>query len=183
MPNTSNPRDTHAPAGGDDLAVRRCTRAIAQGDEAALAALYSAQFDRVVRLAAVLTRRDEAFCLDIAQDVFIRVARSMKPLPSHAALDAWLAAAVRSASIDRLRADARRARRDRAHADGRTPAHAHPVMAEDLDWVRARLRELPPADLALLRARFAESRPIPTDAERSRLRRVLERLRQTRSFA
>lgn len=181
MPDASQPRDTHAPADADDLAVRRCTRAIAQGDEAALAALYTAHFDRVVRLAALLTRRDESFCLDIAQDVFIRVARAIKPLPSAAALDAWLAAAVRSAAVDRLRADTRRARRERAAS--RSTARSSTAHPEDLDWVRARLRELPPADLALLRARFAEPRPIPSDADRSRLRRVLERLRQTRSFA
>jgi len=179
MPDASPPRDTHAPADADDLAVRRCTRAIARGDEAALGALYTAQFDRVVRLAALLTRRDESFCLDIAQDVFIRVARSIKPLRSVAALDAWLAAAARSAVIDRLRAESRRQKRERAHAARSTTPHP----PEDLEWVRLRLRELPPADLALLRTRFAEGRALRSDADRGRLRRVLERLRQTRSFA
>jgi len=183
---------SHGSAADDTAAL---TRAAARGDAASFATIYERWFGRALTAAHRLTGRDEAFCLDVVQDAMLRAARRIPPLPSEAALGAWLCRVVHRAALDRLRAERRRAARERATApQSRTTAHA-PTHAPDatpsdslddeIAWLRARLRELPPDESRLLGARFAHGHTlaqvgaalgITGDAAHGRIRRVLKRL-------
>ncbi|MBM3961549.1 MAG: sigma-70 family RNA polymerase sigma factor, partial [Planctomycetes bacterium] len=85
--------------------------AIAHGDEAAFTAFYAAWFAATVALARAASRRDEAFCLDVAQDVMFAVCRRLPALRDERAVRAWMAAAVGNAITDRVRSEQARGRR------------------------------------------------------------------------
>ncbi len=176
-----------APA--DDTAA--LTRAAARGDAESFSVLYERWFGRALTAAHRLTGRDEAFCLDVVQDAMLRAARRIPPLPNEAALGAWLCRVVHRAALDRLRAERRRTAREQATAPhARPPTHdpdATPTatLDDEIAWLRARLRELPPDENRLLGARFAHGHTlaqvgaalgITGDAAHGRIRRVLNRL-------
>lgn len=159
------------------------TRAAARGDEQAFAAIYERWFDRALAATHRLTGRDESFCLDVVQDAMLRAARKIPPLPSEAALAAWMCRVVHRAALDRLRADRRRLARERTSA---APSRASTaVLDEEIDWLRSRLRQLSADDRSLLAARFARGRTfeqiatatgLSRDAAHGRIRRALQRL-------
>ena len=183
-----------APAGalGSDGEVLRITAAVRRGDPEAFAVLYEAWFGRAYGAARSLTRRDESFCLDVVQDAFLRVARSLRPLATRAALDGWMVRTVRTAAIDRLRREARRARHEGRAADGRPGAieaddGRRLVAEEEAAWLRGQVEGLPEGDRALLAARFGAGRTlrdagaaagITGHAAHGRIRRIIERLRR-----
>lgn len=145
-----------------DEPVSELTSAIASGDPDAFARFYEASFDAVYARAKRIARLDEHDCLDIAQDAYVRMIRSMKPIQDAAALDAWITRVVRSAAYDHLRRIRRRRRRERQRA---TPAGAAAVgasraliddhdLAERLAWLRTRLALLDRAQADLLALRF-----------------------------
>ncbi len=167
------------------------TAAIARGDPAAFELLYRAWFDRLLALARAATRRDEAFCLDVVQDAFVRVIRSPRACPTEAQLAGWLRRCVLSAAVDRLRRDARRTAREGARGASEAANAAEGVGdAEQLLWLRDRLAELSPEDRDLLRLRFEIDRTLDEiagdgrgtwGAVHGRLRRTLDRLRRAAS--
>src|SRR5712671_2412091 len=89
------------------------TPLIAAGDPAAFGNFYDLWFDAAYGLSRACSRRDEAFCLDVVQDV------KLPALASDAAVAAWMARAVHATVIDRLRSEQRRALRERRVADAR----------------------------------------------------------------
>lgn len=99
--------------------------ALARGDHAALESLYDLWLARAVALARSITRRDESFALDIAHDAFLRAIRT-PPTRAHTRgqLDAWMTRTVHSAALDMLKAERRRAQRERLHVDQREPAQS-----------------------------------------------------------
>lgn len=163
--------------------------AIARGDPGAFASFYEAWFDRLYAGARALTRRDESFCLDIVQEMMLRIARSLRPMPNEASLERWLTRVLHTTALDLLRREARRTRRELGrHAAA--PATVQPSAASELDeriaWVRERLKELPPEDRWLLGLRFrtgatlktaGEHSGISPDAVHGRVRRIIARLR------
>lgn len=164
---------------------------IAAGDEAAFAAFYAAWFAPTLGLARAACRRDEAFCLDVVQDVMMTVANKLPALATDAAVGAWMSRTVRRAAIDRLRMDARRLRRELDSQEGAHSVPSEPWLElaghEQRVWLQACLDELPAGDQALLAARFGGSTTVTdagaqlglsADAAHGRLRRVLERLRR-----
>jgi RNA polymerase sigma-70 factor (ECF subfamily) len=164
--------------------------AVAAGDEEAFAAFYAAWFQPTLALARAACRRDEAFCLDVVQDVMMNVAKKIPALRSDASLGAWMARSVLHAATDRLRSEQRRRRREE-HAVGQRAAAGEPwhelAETERRQWLSARLLELPDEDRALLAARFGEAMTVTAagallgmgpDAAHGRLRRVLDKLRQ-----
>ena len=184
---------TATPGTGPSLLARApshtFTAAIAKGDEHAFATFYELWFDRLLAMARAATRRDEAFCLDVVHDCMLRVVRKLPALCSEDAVASWLARALLRGAVDRLRQDARRAKRE-------TSAAAHAPVCQDLAtdlldreeraWLRARLDELPAADRALLLARFGDGLTLDAvgqamgvtgDAAHGRIRRLLLRLR------
>ncbi len=168
--------------------VRTLTRAIAQGDTEAFGAFYETWFDRMLAMARSVSRRDESFCLDIVQDTMLRVVRYLKPLPSEKSLANWIARAVLTTTIDRLRKDNRRPARER-EAAGRLLEEGGERIAdeEQIGWLRAQLEVLPERDQQLIRERFHHGRTLQETgaavglsghAAHGRIRRIIERLRR-----
>lgn len=139
-----------------DAASRTVSRAIATGDPAALETLYRAWMPRALRLITGVTGRDESFVLDVLHDATLRVARSLPPLDSVRALEAWLSRTACACALDRLRAESRRARRERrrARASGAADAVSSAPASEQLEVLERCVRRLDPAEFALLRARL-----------------------------
>jgi RNA polymerase sigma factor (sigma-70 family) len=171
--------------------VHELTSAVASGDTEAFARLYRAWFDFALAEAHRCSGRDEQFCLDAVQNAMLRIIRRIQPLTTEAALAAWLKACVRSACLDLLRSDARRARRDTATASVHRIVGASPRVpsAEDqerLAWLREQLSAVD-ADTARaldLRyrvgwtlARVAQAMGLRTGAVDGRINRTLSRLR------
>jgi RNA polymerase sigma-70 factor (ECF subfamily) len=174
------------PGGGDDAAAKRLTAGIARGDPAALDEFYRAWFDRVFLLARSLTGRDESFCLDVVQEVMIRVARSIKAMPAQADLERWMMRVVHTSALDQLRRDSRRSARERAR-DATEPQDPAADPSEQIAWVRERLAELPPEEGWLVWLRFARGKTLAAAGAASgigvqtahgRIRRTLQKLRR-----
>ncbi len=174
-----------------DVSVR--TRAIAAGDRDALASMYREWFDAMYRAARRVSGRDEAFCLDVVQDAMLRVIRGLPTLETRRDLWCWLRTVVRCCACDRLRAEARRRRRELAVAPGRREApvgpEALPALEERAARLRARLERLDDrnAQLLVMRYRFGwtlerigESLGLGPGAVDGRLRRAAARLRRRR---
>ena len=141
-----------------DRPVGELTRAIAAGSGEALTWLYRSRFDALVAFARTRTRRDEAFCLDLVQETFLRVIRGLPALDTEAQLDAWLLRTLERCAIDALRREQRRRRREdaaKATETGPDPpgVRTHEQRA-DAVGVRERLSLLPSAVRDLLEARF-----------------------------
>jgi RNA polymerase sigma-70 factor, ECF subfamily len=184
-------RPENAPGNSlDDGRVREVTAAIARGDPEAFAVLYEAWFDRAYSMARALTRRDESFCLDVVQDAMVRAVRSLRAMPDGASLARWMACVVRTVSIDRLRREARRLRREARHGTpvaGSADATTAAELEEQVDWLRGALAGLPEVERTLLAERFDRGRTLEEagaslgltgNAAHGRIRRALERLRR-----
>lgn len=167
-------------------------RSIAAGDEAAFTAFYEAWFPATLALARTACGRDEAFCLDVVQDVMMTVAKKMPALGTAAAVGAWMRSTVLHTVTDRIRSETRRRRREqniaaeRAEAVAAEPWHAL-ADGERQKWLEQRLGELSAEDRDLLVARFSPSITVTAagallglapDAAHGRLRRAMERLRE-----
>lgn len=177
-----------APRADDTKAL---TKATARGDTRAFGVLYARWFDHAYATARRLTRRDEAFCLDVVQEAMLKAARRIPTLPNEAAMSAWLGTVVHRAALEALRAERRRLAREH-----RARSHTIPTTdpADDLDdriaWLRGQLRELSVQDRSLLAARFVRGRTLAQageeagltgDAVHGRVRRILRRLRLAQS--
>jgi RNA polymerase sigma-70 factor (ECF subfamily) len=118
--------------GADDASL---ARAVAAGDEPALAELYH----RHGGTAFALARRvlaDRAVAEEVVQEVFVRVWRDPDRFdPERGSMRAWLCAQVHGRAVDRLRADtARRAREERE-------AFRTPIVDDDLERAVIELTE------------------------------------------
>ena len=167
------------------------SRAIARGDEAAFATFYTAWFPATLALARAASRRDEAFCLDVVQDVMFTVSRKLPALRDERAVRAWMGTAVARAITDRARGERRRRQREQLVADGRSDTHdGEPWRAlladERAAWLASRVAELSPDDQALLSARFADGASVAAvgaafgltaDGAHGRVRRAMAKLR------
>ena len=187
---TADPREPAA-AGMEtegSASVRTLTRAIAQGDTEAFGAFYESWFDRTLAMARSVSRRDESFCLDIVQDTMLRVVRYLKPLPSEKSLANWIARAVLTTTIDRLRKDNRRPAREREAACRLFEQGGERIVDEEqIEWLQAQLEVLPELDRQLIRERFHHGRTLQETgtavglsghAAHGRIRRIIERLRR-----
>lgn len=106
-------------------------------------------------LARQATGRDEAFCLDVVQEAFLRVIRRLPVMDEEASLSAWLRRATLSAAYDRLRAERRRVARERTSQVTRCADSERDTRdAERLNWLRERIAEMEPDSARLLHLRF-----------------------------
>lgn len=170
-----------------DARARRLTAAMARGDRAALGEFYELRFDWAFTLARSLTARDESFCLDVVQDAMLRIVRSVRPMRSERDLDRWLNRVVHTAALDLLRRESRRVAREARRADHRQESVAlRAEIADRIEWVRARLAELPSADRWLVWLRLGRgvtleeagrAAGVTGDAAHGRIRRSIARLR------
>lgn len=176
--------------GAEDAAARRLSTGIARGETGALDEFYRAWFDWSYAMARRLTGRDESFCLDVVQEAMLRVARAIRGMESHADLERWMTRVVHTAALDQLRRESRRVARERARAGGEAASDAAAIveLKERQAWVRQRLGELPAAEGWLVWLRIGRGRTLRdagaaegmgTQAAHGRVRRVVERLRES----
>lgn len=185
----SSPADTISP--GDERASR-LTRAVAGGDSEALAALYDEWFDKALRMAKSVTRRDESFCLDVAQEAMLRTARTIPHLGSSGALEAWMRRVVVTSALDLLKSERRRTGREVAATKPESSQSPHDAaeLSEQIERVSAMLRSLPEQHGWLVALRYlrgftfdqaAESTDQTAGAAHGRLRRLVATLRDLAS--
>lgn len=174
-----------------DVTDAELARRIAAGDEVAFTAFYHAWFPPTLALAKAISRRDEAFALDVVQDVMMAVVHKLPALRDEPAVRAWMTRTVANAVTDRLRAETARQRRERRVGGERERLGGEPwlqLVAEERGaWLLASLEALPAMDRQLLAARFGTSTTVAAaaatlglseDAAHGRLRRALGRLRR-----
>lgn len=166
-----------------------------RGDRSAYESLFRARCSFVEREAVrrLGTRRD--FADDVAQEVWMRVARRPIALRGVAALDAWLRQVVRSTAIDLLRSELARRVRESAVARERNEAVRFLADYELLEELRCEidgLDSLSPDERALFElkartdattARLAGWIGLGHAAVDSKLRRAAERARAARGEA
>ena|GEM_PF-3788963 len=123
---------------------------------------------------------------DVAQGVFVRLAKDPQRVPAGLPLAAWLHRTTRSAAIDLVRAEETRRRHERTAADltaMKEPATDWSQLSPEID--RA-LDELPEPDRIAVVLRFFKNHShaeigatlgVGADAARMRVTRALERLR------
>jgi len=126
------------------------TCAIIAGDADAFERLYAAKFDLVLGVAMRRGGLDEQRALDVAQETFMKAIGRMRPMPTEAALDAWLRRIALRTALDHARAERRRAARER---DGARWGGGGGAADERVEALRRALRETPGASVELLSLR------------------------------
>lgn len=161
--------------------------AVASGDADAFETLYVERFPMVLACARACTRRDESFCLDIVQDVMMRTAAKLPRLTGEPALCAWLTRTTVCASLDALRTERRRAKRERgrvvSQASGSTQADDRIGAEEELHQLLGQLSHMDHvllisavvAGSTLRQAALAAG--LNENAANGRFRRLVQRLR------
>ena len=175
-----------------DAEMRRLVRAIRRGNGKAFSEFYDRYFDRCVALAKRTCQRDEDFCLDVVQDLMIKVANKLPALTTCAAVSSWLRRSLYTGAIDKLRTQERRLAREQDRVQDAASAVldgpvTHAIKSEERAWIEEELAKLEESDRALLHARFTQSRTlresgaqigIGEDSAHGRIRRLLIRLRR-----
>ena len=161
---------------------RRLVRAAQEGSADALAALYSAHWRRAHR-AAYLVVHDAAAAEDVAQDAFLAAVGALDRFDRRRPFAPWLHRIVVNRALDWARREALRRRVD--PEDFEPTASDRPELGDEL---LAALRELPPEQRAVVVLRhlleytpgeIATMLELPRGTVNSRLRRALDRLRET----
>jgi RNA polymerase sigma-70 factor (ECF subfamily) len=163
---------------------------VAQGDRAALRALYDATSSKLFGVCLrILSDREEAE--DVLQDVYVTVWRRADRFdPARASVGAWLATIARNRAIDRLRARGPLARAEPVEelqlADEAPGAEAALHAADDARRLADCLGELDTRTAAVIRTAFFEGvtyealalrLETPLGTVKSWIRRGLARLR------
>jgi RNA polymerase sigma factor (sigma-70 family) len=158
---------------------------MAAGDARAIEEFYRRYFDLMYALARRVTRRDEAFCLDVVQEAVIKAVRLVRAVESESQLTAWLRLVVRTTAYDQCKAERRRQNREGAAA---VDESIEPAGGDDeqIGLLRGEIARLDPELAALIDLRFTQRLTLGRIALRlglsigtvdGRLRRVLKMLR------
>jgi len=162
--------------------VRRAQR----GDEVALRELIVSYQHRVAGFAYAITGRSDSV-EDLAQMVFVKMARAISRLKAPEQFEPWLFRLARNTCIDHLRRQKlRRIFIPFAPEHENLPEPSGAVDTEELDALRHALAQLRPKDRALLalvqegrsHAEIAEAFRTSVAAVKARLHRAREQLRQ-----
>lgn len=169
-----------------DEQARRWVAGVRRGDARALEGVYRAWFDVLVGAVVEWTRRDEAFAMDAVQDAMVKLIDSVPEVTGEGHLGAWLKRAALSAAIDRIRKEARRARREMRRGAGERASDGGGgelmVEAEMRVGVEELLAELSVVDQELVRERIGRGRELKVVGEgagmtvgavQGRVRRIL----------
>ena len=162
------------------------TTAMAAGDPSAIERFYRHYFDALHREARRVTRRDEAFCLDVVQEATMRVIRAVRPVDSAAQFAAWLNLVVRTTALDLLRREKRRQAREAVTVPPDAGGLRDADRAEQIHWLRRQIAALDPELVRIIELRFDDRWTLAKIAARfglsvgtidGRLRRALTQLR------
>ncbi len=170
-----------------DLSLLR--RFVATRDEGAFAEIVRRQLDAVYSAALRRVGGDTHLAEDVAQQVFVALARKAATVASSENITGWLYGATRNEAANVVRTERRRkVREQEAHIMNEVAGGT----ANEADWSRvapvldAAIDELGENDRAAVLARFVERRAygeigatwrISEDAARMRVERALEKLR------
>ena len=169
----------------DDKWATELSRGMAAGDARAIEEFYRRYFDLMYSQARRVTRRDEAFCLDVVQEAVIKAVRLVRAVESEAQLAAWLRLVVRTTAYDLSKAERRRQNREGAVAidESIVPSGGND---EQIEILRGEIARLDPELAQLIDLRFTQRLTLGRIAERlglsigtvdGRLRRLLKTLR------
>lgn len=170
---------------GDDHDLLRRYGAHAPDAQAAFTSLVQRHIDLVYSVALRIVR-SPPIAEDVAQSVFLDLARQSARVPSDAPLVAWLHVVTRRAAIDAVRQDARRRARESAAA---TLADASPASApwSDIEpLLDEAVESLPAQDRTAILLRFFENKSLrdigaalgtSDDAAQKRVARAVDHLR------
>jgi RNA polymerase sigma-70 factor (ECF subfamily) len=176
--------DAAPPALPSGRRERWLVRAAQDGSAAALSELYSAHWGRAHR-AAYLVVHDAAAAEDVAQDAFLAAVDALDRFDRRRPFAPWLHRIVVNRALDWARREALRRRVDPDAAEPGSVAQPEPELGDEL---MAALRELPPEQRAVVVLRhlleytpgeIAAMLELPRGTVNSRLRRALDRLRET----
>ncbi|MDG2424939.1 MAG: sigma-70 family RNA polymerase sigma factor [Phycisphaerales bacterium] len=131
--------------------TRQITTAIASGSTEAFATFYELWFDRCLESTMRMTGFDEATALDVVQDTMMKVATQLPRFDEEGQLRAWLDRVLLNASRDRIRAEARRRKREQRPV--RTELERMPH--EQLEELDRHLGTLDEQQRSILRLRFS----------------------------
>jgi RNA polymerase sigma factor (sigma-70 family) len=134
--------------------IQQLSAAMAAGDIAAVDAFYRDYFDWMYSQARRMTRRDEAFCLDVVQDAVLRVIRTVKAVDSESRFRGWLRLVVQTTAFDQLRSERRRKNRE---AMAGSPSDEADIDSLQLDWLEQQISSLDPELIRIIELRFEES--------------------------
>ncbi len=192
-----NERVTHVSAApldcegesAEDARARVLSLGVARGERERVGEFYEAWFEWSLAAARRATMRDEAFCLDVVQDVMLRVATKMPAMSTHAQLERWMWRVTFNAAMDALRSEQRRRKRERTRGGvtAQTVENDAGASEERCDWLRKELSRLDSEEHVLVRARFAGEMSLreigsglgrTTGAVRGKLRTAIARLKR-----
>ena len=158
-----------------------------EGAEDAFAELVNRHVDLVFGAALRRTGGDTHLAADVAQQVFIKLAREARKLSRHTVLAAWLHTATRNDALNLMISEQRRRTRENVALTAEPQSGA-----TEPEWERVRpvldaaIDELPEPDRAAIALRFLQRRTfaaigaalqISEDAARMRTDRALEKMR------
>jgi RNA polymerase sigma factor (sigma-70 family) len=156
------------------------------GSEQAFSALVSRHINLVYSVALRRTG-DPQLAEDVAQKVFSLLATKARGLPVETILPAWLSRAARNFSSEFVRAERRRASREKdAMTQSIHERCPEPAWAEVAPLLDEALEQLSPTDHDAIVLRFLDAKPLKDvgaalgtteDAARMRVNRALETLR------
>ncbi|MDB4565678.1 sigma-70 family RNA polymerase sigma factor, partial [Akkermansiaceae bacterium] len=151
----------------------------------ALAELVDRHLPLIYSVARRITTNDEA-ARDISQIVFLRLVKKASKLPKSLPLTAWCHRETHSASVDYVRSEVRRQKREKTAADldaMKTSSESWNQLTPEVDGA---IDELSESDRALVLLRFYNNKTFPEiahelsindDTARMRTNRALEKLR------
>ena len=163
---------------------------VTERDQAAFTELLARHFDLVYSAALRRVSGDQHGAAEVAQDVFLRLARRPPELTAELVLPAWLYVTTRHVAINYIRSESRRRKREaeahmrqEANAGENSPADWE-LLRPQLDAAMDRLRDAD-RDAVLLRyfarqpfAEIGRALNLSEDAARMRVDRALQKLRQ-----